>query len=168
MLINRKNCRRSSGSPRDDLLDEVVGHRTLITGEVGEEAIPVGGLGHRQRGQSQARRPPAGTRVQHLDLPRGELNARPGEQRGRLRQREAHPRGAQLPQPARQTQPRQRQRRVEAAGQDELNPGRAVPHEDLEAVQGVGVDQFVHVVEDQPDRPGQPLQRNPELGEELR
>ena len=67
---------------------------------------------------------------------------------------EAQPVGAEFVEPAGEAHPGERQRRVEPAGQDELEAGGAVAQQGVQAVQGDRVEEFVYVVEDQPDRPG--------------
>ena len=139
----------------EDLPGQVVGDRAVVAGELVEERVAVGGLGERERGQAQPGGPAAGALVQGVDLGGGEVQAGSFEQGGGLGGGEAQPVGAELAQPAGQAQPGKRQRRVEPAGQDELETGGAVAQQGVQAVQGDRVDELVHVVEDQPDRPGQ-------------
>ena len=56
------------GQPAEDLADQVVGHRAVVTGELGEERLVVGRLRQAESGQPQARGPPPGAPVQDLDL----------------------------------------------------------------------------------------------------
>jgi hypothetical protein len=128
----------------------------------------VGAPAERERGQPQTGRPATGALVQRVDL-RG-AKPQPGsfEQGGRLGRGEAQPVRAQLAQPPRQAQPGKRQRRVEPGGQDELKPGGTVADQGLQAVQRHRVHELVHIVEDQPDRPGQLLHRGAQLGQEIR
>ena len=152
----------------EDLPDQVVGDRAVVAGELVEERVAVGGPGERECGQPQPGDPAAGALVQGVDLGGGEAQTGSFEQGGRLGGGEAQPVRAKLAQPAGEAQPGQRQRRVEPGGQDELETGGTVAQQGLQAVQGDRVDELVHVVEDQPDRPGQLLHGVAELGEELR
>lgn len=155
------------GQPGEDLPDEVVGHRAVIAGELGEERVGVGGLRDAKGGQPQPGGPSAGALVQHLDLCRREVHPGLGQQLRRLRQGEAQLPGAQLPQSPSEAQPGQRQWRIQPAGENELDGGGLDPGEDLQSVHAIRVDQFVQVVEDQADGLGQGVQRFGELGDEL-
>ena len=90
------------------------------------------------------------------------------QQRRGLRWCEGQLGGAQLAEPARQTQPGQGQRWIEPAGQHEPDGRGLDADEGAQAVQCARVDQFLHVVEDQSDRLRQVLQRSGELGDEIR
>ena len=142
------------GQRGEDLSGQVVGDRAVVAGELVEERVAVGGLGERECGQAQPGGPAAGALVQRVDLGGGEVQAGSFEQGGGLGGGEAQPVGAEFVEPAGEAQPGQRQRRVEPAGQDELEAGGAVAQQGVQAVQGDRVVEFVDVVEDQPDRPG--------------
>ena len=63
---------RGLRQPGQDLPNQIVGHRAVVSGEVGEERLAVGGLLHGAGGQPQTGDPAAGPPVQHLDLLRGQ------------------------------------------------------------------------------------------------
>jgi hypothetical protein len=135
------------GQPGENLSDEVVGNRALVAGELRQELVGISGGGQAESGEAQAGCPSAGAPVQQPDLRGREMQTRPLVQLRGLGRRESHLRGTQLPQPARQAQPWKRQRGIAAARQDELHAARAVPDEDLEAVQGLRLHQLVNAPE---------------------
>ena len=114
------------GQRGEDLSGQVVGDRAVVAGELVEERVAVGGPGECECGQAQPGGPAAGALVQRVDLGGGEVQAGSFEQGGGLGGGEAQPVGAEFVEPAGEAQPGQGQRRVEPAGQDELEAGGAV------------------------------------------
>ncbi len=128
---------------------QVVQDVTVAAAKRGHEPGHVGLTAHRQGGQLQAGHPPLRPGGQRRHGRAGQVSAnRFAQQRRRLVCGEAQLSGPQLGQLPASPQPRQRQRRVAAAGQHEAQPRRQVLKQEHQGpVHHLGVDQVV-VVED--------------------
>jgi hypothetical protein len=136
----------------EDLAGQVLGHRALVPGEVGEEAGRVIGPAQGESGQPQAGSPALRARVQHGQRRRCQLEAGGRQQRGRLVQREAQGIHPQFVQSALQPEPRDRDRRVGPAREDQAQSRRPAADQPGELSQDLPSGQLLHVVEDQPNR----------------
>ena len=135
---------------------EVVGHQPVPAGEGGHERRRVGPVAQRQPGQLQPGRPALGALDQrrHLRLGQAQPHAR-AQQGGRLLDAEAQVGRPHLDELAAGAQARQRQRRVLAAGDHQVQ-GRwqVVEQEGDRGVDGRGAHEVV-VVQDQQTGGGQ-------------
>ena len=138
------------GLPLQHLLGQVVQHEPVAAGELLDEPGDVGASLQRQRGQLQPGRPALGALAQRRDdRVRQIAPDRHAQQLGRLAGVNRRSRGAQLGQLPAGPQPGQRQRRVAAAGQHQVQRGRQVVQQELQRpVHLRRVDQVV-VVDDQ-------------------
>ena len=152
---------------REDLTDEVLGDRALVAGEGGEGGSRVGRIPQGDRGEPQRRSPSFRQPVQCRDLRIVEGGACRVEKCLGLVPRESQLIDPNFVQPALEPKPGQRQGWVEPAGQDKPQSARTVPNEDAQRVQGVGRQQRVDVVKNQPDRLGEVVQGIHDLAREL-
>ena len=137
----------------EHLLGQEVQHVAVAAGERGHEPGHVALPAQRQASELEAGGPAFGAAGQrgHGRIRQAAFGARPylGQQSRRLTRREPQIGGAQLGQLPAGPQPGQRQRRVGAAGQHQVQPGRAVLQQELDrSVHGRGLDDVV-VVENQ-------------------
>ena len=138
------------GLSLQDLLGQVVDDVPVIPGEAGDEGGGVVAPLHRERSQLQRGDPTLGPSLQRLDvLSRQRQPHHPVEVRRRLVGREAQIGGADLDEIATPPQQRQRQRRVGATGDHQMNLWRQVLQQEGHPVLDVArVDQVI-VVEHQ-------------------
>jgi len=155
------------GHGLEDLVDEIVRHRTVVARELIEELIGIRGGAQRRHRQPQARRPAVGCLVQHPDLVGGEGQAAQGEQLDSFGTRETQVLGAQLGEPALQPEPDQGQRRVDPGQEHEPDARRQMPVDVLQGAQGFPADDLLNIVENQPNRNGQPVESVSQVGQEL-
>ena len=141
-----------AGLALQHLLDQVVDDVAVVPREAGDEPGDVVSSLHRQRRQLQGGDPPFGTPLQRRHVRGRQLQAHHlVEVRRSLVRREPQVGGTDLDQLATRSQPRQRQRRVSAAGDHEVQPRRQVVEQERHRVLDLaGVDQVV-VVEHQHD-----------------
>jgi hypothetical protein len=141
--------------PVEHLLGQVVQHVPVAAGEGRQEPIRVGVTLERQPGQLQTGDPAFGASRQRRQAGRRQLQpCGIPQQRRRLFLGEAQVGGAQLSELAAGPQPRQRERRVGAAGHHQPQRGRQVLQQEAERlVDRLGLDQVV-VVQHQHDRLG--------------
>jgi len=117
------------------LLAQVVQDVPMAAGELFHEGLGVGALPQRQGGQLQPHRPPFGAGLHGGDHLRRQVEPpHLAQERRRLLVGEPQVGGAQLDQLARGTKPRQRQRRVAAAGDHQMQPRRQVAQQEGHAV----------------------------------
>ena len=114
------------GLPLQHLLDQVVDDVPRVSCEAGDEAADVVPALHRQRRQLEGRDPALGPTLQRRHVRIGELEThRTVEVGNGLLGREAQVGGAHLDQLAAGSKPGQRQCRVGATGDDEVQPAEA-------------------------------------------
>ena len=152
--------------PGQDLLDEVVGDRAQVAGQLADGHIEVTAALQRQRGQPQAGRPPLRPVHQGLQLPGRQLDALTFEQADGLGVVQAEVGGPQLGQLPRQPQPLQRQRQVGTGGQDRAQAAGAAPQGVGQGPQRRGADELVPVVQHQCGGPGERLAGRQQPGDE--
>ena len=122
MEVCSRKCRTWFGLALQDLLDQVVDDVAVVPGEAGDEAGDVVSPLHRERRQLERGDPPLGAPLQRCDvLCRQRQSHHPVEVRRGLVGREAQIGGADLDELATPSQPRQRQRRVGAAGDHQVD-----------------------------------------------
>ena len=151
----------------DHLGRQVVGHQPVAAGEGRHERGRVGAVAQRQGGQLQAGRPALGARHQrrHLPLRQAQPHARVQELGGLLGS-EAQVGGAHLGQLAAGAQARQRQRRILAGGEHQVDRRRQMLEQEGDGgVDGRGAHQVV-VVQHQQARLGQGGQVVDQAGED--
>ena len=152
--------------PGQDLLDEVVGDRAQVAGQLAHGHIEVTAALQRQRGEPQAGRPPLRPVHQGLQLPGRQPDAVTFEQADGLGVVQAEVGGPQLGQLPRQPQPLQRQRQVGTGGQDQPQAAGAAPQGVGQGPQRRGADQLVPVVQHQCGGPGERLAGRQQPGDE--
>ena len=140
------------GLTLQDLLDQVVDDVAVVPGEARDEAGDVVSTLHRERRELERGDPAFGAPLERRDIPRGQVQVHHlVEVCGGLVRREAQIGRADLDQFAARPQASQRQRRIGAGGDHQVDPRREVLQEERHAALDVaGVDQVV-VVEHQHD-----------------
>ena len=127
------------GLALQDLLDQVVDDVAVVAGEAGDEAGDVVAALHRQRRQLQRGDPALGARLQRGDVRAGQVQAHHlVEVGGGLVGGEAQVGGADLDQLAARPQPGQRQRRIGAAGDHQVQPRGQVVEQERHPVVDLG------------------------------
>ena len=140
------------GLTLQDLLDQVVDDVAVVPGEAGDEAGDVVSPLHRERRQLERGDPAFGAPLQRRHVPRRQLQAHHlVEVRRGLVGREAQVGGADLDQLAARSQPGQRQRRIGAAGDHQVQPRRQVVEQERHPLVDVARVDDVVVVEHQHD-----------------
>ncbi len=146
------NSRRSYGRRASTSEIEVVRHRPVGAGELGQEARRLGVPVQRERRQAQSCGPALGARPQRVDVCVGEGEVEPPAQLGGLAAVEREVGDAQLRERAAYAQPLDRQRRVGAAGEHEAQLLGGVAHEEVDRRGRLGARQLVHLVEHEHQR----------------
>jgi len=146
---------------------QVVADRPVIAGERSDERPAVAAVAQRERGELKPRGPALGPLLQHLDVGGFEIECeRAVEQPVGLSVVEAQIAGAKLRELAGRAKAPERQRRLGAGRDHELELARHVTGQERDR----GVDQLVRddvvVVEDEHDRGGQLAQLVDELRED--
>ena len=127
MDVRNRKWRTSLGLALQDLLGEVVDDVPVIPGEARDEAGDIVSPLHRERRQLERRDPPLGAPLQRRNVPCGQSQSHDlVEVRRCLVGRETQVSGADLDELATRSQPRQRQRRVGAAGDHQMDLGGQV------------------------------------------
>jgi hypothetical protein len=157
----------AGGHALEDLTNEIVRDRPLVSGELDEEALGVFGGAEGGRREPQARGPPVRPLVQHRRLLRGQGRYGTGEQLRCFRSGEPQLLGAQLAEPALKTLSHQGQRWVEAGGERESDGGGKVAYELLHRAQRLLADDLLQIVEDQPNRHRELVEGVDQVGQEL-
>ena len=140
------------GLALQDLLDQVVDDVAVVAGEAGDEAGDVVAPLHRERRQLERGDPAFGAPLQRRDVLRRQVQAHHlVEVRRGLVGREAQVGGADLDELAARPQPSQRQRRVGAAGDHQVQLRREVLEQEGHPVVDVARVDDVVVVEHQHD-----------------
>ena len=122
MEVCSRKLRTLLGLTLQDLLDQVVDDVAVVPGEARDEAGDVVAALHRERRQLDRGDPPLGAPLQRGDVLRRQVEPHHlVEVRRRLVGREAQIGGADLDELAAPAQPRQRQRRVGAAGEHQVD-----------------------------------------------
>ena len=106
----------------EDLVGQVVGHRAVVAGELGDEGVRVILAGQGQPGQPQPRRPALGPLHEALELVRAQGEPEAGEHRRALLRGEREVGGAHLAEATGEAQPGEREVRVGAGGTDDVEP----------------------------------------------
>ena len=139
------------GLVRQHLLDEVVDEIPVSPGELGDEAADVLAPTDRQRRELQRGDPPLGAFLEGLDvLGRQAYPDVPGEVLGRLVEGEPQVGGADLDQLPAHPPSSQRQVRVGAGAQHDMDVGGQVREQEGDPLADLGVVHQVEVVQDQP------------------
>ncbi len=136
----------------ENLGDEVVRHRPVGAGELGQEARRLGVPVQRERRQAQGRGPALGARPQQVGLRAGEGEVELPAQLGRLPAIEREVPDAQLRERAVDAQPLDRQRRVGAAGEHDPQLLGGVAHQEVDCRGRLGTRQLVDLVEHEHQR----------------
>jgi hypothetical protein len=151
----------------DHLGRQIVGHQPMAAGEGGHERRRVSPAGQRQSGQLQPGCPALGAFRQRRHLPLRQAHAHAHiQERGRLLRGEAQIGGAQFGQLAAGAHPRQRQRRILAGGDDQVDRWRQVIEQEGESLVDGGRAHQVVVVQHQQARGGQGGQVVDQAGED--
>ena len=152
MEVCSRKLRTSLGLALQHLLDQVVDDVPVVAGEAGDEAGDVVSPLHRERRQLERGDPPFGAPLQRCDVLRRQRQSHHlVEVRRGLVGREAQVGGADLDQLAAPPQPGQRQRRVGAAGDHQVDlRGQVLQQEGHPVLHLARVDDVV-VVEHQHD-----------------
>ena len=149
------------------LFQQVIEHKVVAAAERADKAGRVGVALQRKRGQLQAGDPALGARLQRGHVGGGEVQAHAlAQKRGRLLKRKAQIGGAQLGQPPARAQTRQRQLRIFARGEHQVQlRGQVLEQKGQCRVDG-GRLQRVVVVEHQDHARGQGVQLVQQRGED--
>ena len=136
----------------EDLDRQVLGDRALVTREIREERGLVIGAAQREGGEPEPGGPAIRAGLQYGHLRRRQLEAGGSSMRRGVVKREAQGVGPDLEQPALEPQSWHGDRRVRPAGQDEPQARGAAADQPGEVPQYLPRGQFVHVVQNDPDR----------------
>ena len=140
------------GLALEDLGEQVVRHRPLAAGELGDEPLGVRVTRERHRGQPQARGPSLGPCQEHGGGFGGKLDPGGVEELPRLLGREPEVGGTELGQLAGQAEAMESQGRVMAGGQDHVQQPWPPREQELQLRLRIRRDQLVQVVDHEHDR----------------
>ncbi len=139
------------GLALEDLGEQVVRHRTLAAGELGDEPLGVRVTGERHRGEPQARDPPLGPCQEHGGSLRGQLDPRSFEQLPRLFGRQPEVDRTQLGQLAGQAEAMESQGGVMAGGKYHVQQPWPPREQELQLRLCIRRDQLMQIVDHKHD-----------------
>ena len=139
------------GLALEDLGKQVIRHRPLAAGELGDELSGVRVTGQRHRGEPQARGPPLGPRQEHGGVLGRQLDPGCVKELLRLIGREPEVDGAELGQLASQAESMESQRWVMAGGEDHVQQWWPLREQELQVCLSIRRDQLLKIVDDEYD-----------------